>query len=186
MHIFIDESGVHKQLGNSTVALVYVAVENIDNLNNAITQIEKNLHIEPFHWNKQIWPIRFAFLKALSKENFTVKAAIIENPFTEEDFELALQNLLTDKLVRNIIIDGRKPSKYVLRLKNVLRHRGVSVKKIRMGNDLAFPVLRLADLFAGLIRAYFEEPDKKPAKELYYLAENKITTQTYLGGQVFR
>ena len=80
--------------------------------------------------------------------------------------------------------DNQQPRRYVLRLKNVLRHRGTSVKKIRMGNDLAFPALRLADLFAGLIRAYFEEPEKKAAKELYHLAENKITTQAYLGGQV--
>jgi hypothetical protein len=176
MHVFIDESGVHKSTDQSVVVLVYVEVLNLNRLNDVIIRTERNLRIDPFHWNKQIWPVREKFLLAIVKEKFTVKAAIVKNPFSEVKFELALYNLLIEKRIRNIIIDGEKPTKYVARLKNILRHRGASVKKIRMGNDVAYPGLRLADLFAGLIRSYYEHPDKKEIKFLYHLAENKIAT----------
>lgn len=182
MHIFIDESGIHKQIGQSVVVLVYITVTNLERLNKAIIQAENELRIEPFHWNKQIWQVREKFLKAVAKEKFTVKAMIVKNPYSENDFESALHNLIIEKRIKNIIIDGEKPTKYVARLKNVLRHRGASVKKIRMGNDLAYPALRLADFFAGLIRSYCEQPDKKEVKFLYSLAKNKIAT-LIKGGQ---
>ena len=54
-----------------------------------------------------------------------------------------------------------------------------------MGNDRAFPCLRLADLFAGATRAYFDEPENKRAKKLYDLAYKRITTQL-VGGQAFQ
>ena len=81
-----------------------------------------------------------------------------------------------------MIIDGKKPKWYSLRLKKVLRDRGISVKKIRTGNDKSFPCLRLADAYAGLIRAHWNDPNNKNAKELYKLASNKITAQL-VGGQ---
>ncbi|MDP2587032.1 MAG: DUF3800 domain-containing protein [Candidatus Komeilibacteria bacterium] len=182
MYIFIDESGIHKPVGQSTVVLVYVAVNDVDRLSDAIIQAEQALRIEPFHWNKQIWHVREAFLRVVCREKFTVKAAIIQNPFNETAFEQALHDLLTEKRIRNIIIDGQKSAKYLARLKNVLRHRGATVKKIRMGNDVAWPILRLADLYAGLIRSYCDQLDKKEIRILYSLAKNKIAT-LIKGGQ---
>ncbi len=84
--------------------------------------------------------------------------------------------------MRKIILDGKKPKWYALRLKKVLRDRGISVKKIRTGNDESFPCLRLADAYAGLIRTYWDDKNNQKAKELYRLASNKITTQL-VGGQ---
>ena len=182
MYIFIDESGIHKQDGQSTTALVYVKVENLEILNSRILLAEKILKIESFHWRKQIWKIRKAFLVAIIKESFKVKIFFIENPFTEEKLEDALRHLLVERHIRNIIIDGKKPPSRVLRLKKVLREYGISVKKIRMGNDMSFPCLRLADLFAGLTRTYFENQTDEHAKELYKIARIKITTQL-MGGQ---
>lgn len=183
MYIFIDESGTHKQDGQSTASLVYVDVENMEKMNNAILTIEKSLKIEYFHWRKQIWKIRKAFLEALIVEDFTVKIFLLENPFTQEKLENALRHLLVERHIRNIIIDGKKPPDRVLRIKKVLREYGISVKKIRMGNDKSFPCLRLADLFAGLTRAYFEDKTNEAAKEIYKIARIKITTQL-MGGQV--
>ena len=45
-----------------------------------------------------------------------------------------------------------------------------------MANDKAFPGLRIADAFAGLIRCYTNDMDNEKAKELYKLAKIKITT----------
>ena len=185
MLIFIDESGIHKQGGQSTTALVYVKVEHIDSLNAAILLIEKALKIEPFHWSKQVWKIREAFLRAVMKEEFEVKIFVFQNPFTQDKFERALKHLLIEKRITNIVIDGEKPQRNVLRLKKVLRDSGISVKKIRMGNDRAFPCLRLADFFAGLTRAFFQDQNNEKAKILYRKAEIKITTQL-MGGQAFQ
>ncbi len=72
-------------------------------------------------------------------------------------------------------------SRYVLRLKKVLREYHVSAAKIRMGNDKAFPGLRVADFFAGLIRRVSEK-NSAEAEELFELVKNKITTLS--GGPV--
>lgn len=181
MLIFIDESGIHKNIGKSSVALVYVMVEDMENVEKAILKAEKFLKIASFHWPRHIWKIRFDFIKMLIKENFTVEAAIIKNPFNENSFEETIKHLLIEKKVKKIILDGKKPKWYALRLKKVLRDRGISVKKIRTGNDESFPCLRLADAYAGLIRAYWDDKSNQKAKELYELANIKITTQLVSG-----
>lgn len=181
MLIFIDESGVHKQDGKSSVALVYVMVDDAEKLEQSILETEKALNITSFHWPKHIWKIRQKFIQALQKENFTVKAVIIQNPFSEKKFEEAIKELLIEKKVNKIIIDGKKPRWYLLRLKKILREKGISVKKIRAGNDKSFPCLRLADGYAGLIRAHWDDEANEKATELYKIASKKITTLA--GGQ---
>ena len=182
MLIFIDESGIHKKDGISSVALVYVMVEDIEDVEKAILKAEKELRIRSFHWPRHIWKIRFNFIKMLIKEDFTVKVAIVRNPFSEKSFEKTIEHLLIEKKVKKIILDGKKPKWYSLRLKKVLRDRGISVKKIRTGNDKSFPCLRLADAYAGLVRSYWDDKNNQKAKELYNLANKKITTQL-VGGQ---
>jgi hypothetical protein len=184
MLIFIDESGIHKQDGKSTTALVYVEVRYEEKLNKVILGLEKDLKIQPFHWSKQIWKIRNAFLEKLLVEDFEVKIFVFSNPFTEEKLENAWRHLLVDQHITKITIDGLKHKRNVLRLKKVLRDSGITVKKIRMGNDKSFPCLRVADLFAGLTRAYINDPENKEAKKLYNLAKIKIATLA--GGQTFR
>ena len=183
MLIFIDESGIHKQEGQSTTALVYVRVENVESLNRLILKTEKDLKIEYFHWSKQIWKIRQVFLQTVIREDFEVKIFVFRNPFTEEKMEKALTHLLVEKHIKNVILDGKKSRGYTLRLKKVLRESGIPVKKVRMGNDRAFPCLRLADLFAGLVRAYAEHPENQQAIKLYKMAKIKITIQL-MDGQV--
>jgi hypothetical protein len=52
MYIFVDESGVHKQEGHSSVALVYVAVANIMSFDESVEILEASLGILNFHWSK--------------------------------------------------------------------------------------------------------------------------------------
>ena len=183
MNIFIDESGIHKQDGKSTTALVYVQVEHLEKLDKAILASEKDLGIEPFHWSKQIWKIRQAFLEAVIREDFEVKIFVFSNPFTQEKLDNALRHLIVEKNIKNITIDGRRTRDYVQHLKRVLREVGIPVKKIRFRNDRAFPCLRLADLFAGLTRAYVGDQQNQYAAKLYKLARIKITIQL-MDGQV--
>jgi hypothetical protein len=183
MLIFIDESGIHKQDGQSTTALVYIKVENAGKVNEAILRAEKRLGIEHFHWNKQMWKIRQAFLEEILAEEFEVKLFIFQNPFTEEKMEIALRHLIVEDFIRTVVLDGQKPRRFVLRLKQILRQQKVRVKNIRMGNDKAFPGLRLADLFAGLVRSYANNSDNEDARKLYKTARIKITIQL-MDGQV--
>jgi hypothetical protein len=87
MLVFIDESGIHKKDGKSSVVLVYVVVDNVENIERTILKTEKSLRITSFHWPRHIWKIRFNFIRALVRENFLVKAAIIDNPFSKASFE---------------------------------------------------------------------------------------------------
>lgn len=181
MIIFIDESGVHKPVGKSSIVLVYVIIGDVEKLEQAITETEKDLKITSFHWTKHIWKIRQRFVQALQKENFAVKVAIIQNPFNESRFEDAVEALLTERKVKKIVLDGQKPKWYLRRLKKILRGRGISVKKIRAGNDRSFPCLRLADAYAGLVRTYWENKEDKKAREVWEIANKKITTQVLSG-----
>jgi len=181
MIIFIDESGVHKQEGKSSVVLVYVIVDGVESLEKAVTETERKLKIISFHWAKHIWKIRQRFIQALQKESFTVKAAIIRNPFNEERFEEAVRVLLTEKKISKIVLDGQKPKWYLRRLKKILREQGISVKKIRAGNDRSFPCLRIADAYAGLVRTYWENKGNKEVQEVWEIASKKITTQVLSG-----
>jgi len=82
-YIFIDESGVSKQEGRSSIALVYVSVKDIDILNQAVLEAEQALKIESFHWSHSAWNIRAKFIEAMSRQDFSVKVAFIRNPFHE-------------------------------------------------------------------------------------------------------
>lgn len=173
--VFIDESGIHKQDGQSTTALVYVKVENVNHLNKIVLETEKTLRIKPFHWTEQSWKIRQVFLESVIKETFEVKVFILQNPVTEGKIERAWRHLLVEKYIKNVIIDGKKSRRYAQHLKRVLRESGISIKKIRTGNDEAFPGLRIADLFAALVRLQVENPKERRIQEFYNLVKNKIT-----------
>jgi len=104
MIIFIDESGIHRKDGKSAVALVYVVVKNLENIEHSIERTEQSLKITFFHWAKHIWKIRNKFLIALLEENFEVKVSIIDNPFNQKAFEESLTYLITERKMDKIII----------------------------------------------------------------------------------
>lgn len=173
--IFVDESGVHKQDGHSTTALISINIEDVGKVDTAVLEAENKLKIKPFHWAEQGWKVRRAFLEEVRMEEYEVKIFVFTNPFTEEKFERALRHLIVEKFIKTIVIDGKKSRSYALRLKKVLRQSGIHVKNIRTGNDRSYPALRVADLFAGLVRAYADSPDDDKIKKLYDIISNKIT-----------
>jgi hypothetical protein len=113
--------------------------------------------------------------------DFVAKAIFVPNPFSGVIFESAIRELLYESRIKILFIDGKKSIRYVLRLKKILRDNHISAEKIRMGDDKSFPGLRVADAFAGLVRAA-AEPGNSRAKQLLELAKIKITTLS--GGPV--
>ncbi len=175
MIILIDESGIHAETGHSTIALVYVEITNLEQLEEKILQAEQTIGIHGFHWAHRNWKIRDYFISQLATADFRVKLALLSNPVKIDDsMEEALQHLIIEKHIHQIMIDGSKPKRYTRKLKKVLRDKGVSVKKLRTANDQTVPALRLADAIAGLSRYHHDKPRQPQAAKLYKQIEPKI------------
>lgn len=169
MLVFIDESGIHRQIGHSTSAVVYVEVPNLEGVEEGVRKVLKKLDIETFHWAEHGWKVKEKFFKQVIDLDFTLKVAVFENPVNPDKMiELVLQHLITEKEVERIFIDGKKPKWYERKLKKVLRDKGISLKKLRtVRNEASSPGIQLADALAGLVRYHFDHPDKKDAKRWF-------------------
>ena len=164
MYIFIDESGVHKSIDHSCLALVYIAVQDYKVLEDSVIKIEEKLGLGPFHWANTVWRVKKQFMDEVLKLDFRVKAAVIKNPaFLDKEMENILSRMIIEKDVTIIYIDGRKPKWYEHRIKKVLRDKGVGARKLRTVNDSQFAGVRVADMVAGLVRSI---ADGKHAEEL--------------------
>lgn len=182
MIIFIDESGIHKQTDHSTFALVYVAVDDGDALEGNIADIEKSLRLDDFHWTEHSWNVREKFIRSIRPLAFSVKIAIFKNPvYTPKAFEWALVHLLAEKHFSGLYIDGKKPQWVERQIKKTLRDKGISVRKVKTVRHQNARIMHVADAFAGLSRAYYDNPDGR-AKRVWDIAQKKITTQL-VGGQ---
>ena len=183
MVIFIDESGIHKSVDHSSFAMAYIGFENVEAIEKAIIAIEKKHNISHFKWTDLPWKLRAAFLTDVAKLPFKAKVAVFRNPIRpDEALEWSAQYLLIEKDFKAIYVDGKKPRWVELRLKKVLRDKGISVKKLKTLRDESSPGIRLADALAGVTRAYYDNPKGK-ATPLWKKVRHKITAQL-VGGQV--
>jgi hypothetical protein len=177
MVICIDESGTHKREGKSVIVLVYVALDELEVLDELVLQAEKAAGIYRFHWSHRNWQMRKMFVEAIAKGNFKVKVAYITNPIILNKALIeALRHLIVERNINKIFIDGDKPKVYNRQLKKVLRDKGTTVRKIRSVNDESYPIIRIADAVAGLLRSYNDSPMGKSAS-LIKLVEPKIELQ---------
>lgn len=173
MYVFIDESGIHKKDGYSSVVFVCVMVENLIALEKAVFEAEMNFGL--FHWTHSSWASRQGFIKRVCKEEFFVKIILVQNPFYEGVFyEDIFKNVFTETNMRAVVIDGKKSKSYEQKIKKILRRNGVSTKKLRTGNDENFPILRVADAIAGAMRYIDEKPRDKYASSIYGHFKRKI------------
>ncbi|KKQ53531.1 MAG: hypothetical protein US70_C0002G0019 [Parcubacteria group bacterium GW2011_GWD2_38_11] len=162
MHIFIDESGIHKKVDHSSFTLVYIEVKDFNAIEKRICEIEKELKIEKFHWSEVAWKFKEKFIQKALKLNFKVKIAIIKNPVNPaKELERILSHMAIEKRISCIYIDGKKPRWYELKIKKILRDKGVSASKVKMIKDDQIACVRLADMVAGLSRSHFDEKNEK-------------------------
>ncbi len=175
MHIFIDESGIHKKVDHSSFALVYVEVDDFKEIEEKICQIEKSLKIEKFHWSEVAWKFKEKFIQEVLKLDFKVKIAIIKNPINPaKELERILLHMAVEKRISCIYIDGKKPKWYEFKIKKVLRDKGVPAKKIRTVKDDKIACVRLADMIAGLSRSHFDKKNEKRLQKYYKMLEKKL------------
>ncbi len=168
MVIFIDESGIHKQTGHATSAVVYVEVKDLEKFENKLKKIEADLRISFFHWAEERWFMKNKFLSRIFELDFTVKVAVFENPVKPDAMlEVVFQHLITEKNIAAIFIDGEKPKWYEHKLKKVLRDKGIAIKKLKTVRSKSEVGIQLADALASLIRYYYDNPEGKDAKKWF-------------------
>jgi len=172
MLVFIDESGIHKEIEHSTFVLVYVETENYEEIEKQIREIEKWLKIDYFHWAKTVWKVKEKFLDEVLKLDFRAKIAVVKNP--AQELERVLTHMIVERNIRNIYIDGKKPKWYERKIKKILRDKGISVKKLRTVKSSQFAGIRLADTVAGLSRSYFDKKNLERISPYYQRLKKKI------------
>lgn len=176
MYVFIDESGIHKTVGKSSIALVYVLTAHLGATEKVVVDTERELRIRPFHWAHSAWPVREKFVRAVASCDMTIKVAFITNPFSERAaYENALKHMIVERDISHIVIDGRKSRRHERNIKKTLRDKGISVRKLRTVRDEAYPALRIADAVAGLVRYRHDDPADERANALYRALEKKIS-----------
>ncbi|MDE1974945.1 MAG: DUF3800 domain-containing protein [Patescibacteria group bacterium] len=171
MHIFIDESGIHKRSDRSSFVAVYVGVRDETAVSRGIQDIERRLGISDFHWadfgSRRGWSIRRQFIIKVSKLKFSFKYRIVDNPIDPvKELYDSMATLITEIDVEKVYIDGKKPKWYESQIKRSLRCRGLSVKSIKTVDDRSCPMIRLADALAWLVRSYHNK-STGTASELY-------------------
>lgn len=181
MDVYIDESGIHKQIGHSSVAVVYVEIFNKEKFESKFTEILEKIDINEFHWADQGWKVKIKFVEKVLDLDFTFKVAIFTNPANPKKMlEIVLQNLITEKNIHNIIIDGTKSKTYEHELKKAIRAKGISVKKLRaVRSESGYVGIQLADCMAGLMRYSEDNPNSVDAK----LLVSKLTKSKKLFGK---
>ncbi|MFH1610969.1 MAG: DUF3800 domain-containing protein [Patescibacteria group bacterium] len=175
MLIFIDESGIHKNVDNSTFVLVYVEINNYEVIEKEIEKVEKELNLDYFHWSKTVWKVKEKFMDKILKLDFKVKIAVIKNPVKpNEELERILTHMIIEKNIKNIYLDSKQPRWYDRKIKKILRDKGISIRKFKTVNDKQFAGIRLADMVAGLSRSYFDKKNLDKILIYYKRLQNKI------------
>ena len=160
MYIFIDESGIQNQVGNSTVAVVYVEIKNLDKFNDDFKKILQDLKITNFHWTEERWIVREKFINKIINLDFRVKIGIFKNPVhPDRMIESVFDQLIIELNIYKINIDAKKPKWYENKLKKILRVKGISIKKLKsIRKDENNYGIQLADCLAGLYRYHYDNP----------------------------
>lgn len=175
MLIFIDESGIHKQVDHSTFVLAYIESRQYAVLEKQIIDIERKTRITEFHWSKTVWKIKVAFMDEVLGLDFTAKVAVVKNPVRPaEELERVLAHLMVEHRIRNVYIDGQKPKWYARRIKHILRAKGISVQKLKTVKASQYAGIRLADMVAGLVRSYYDKKNFERIEPYYRRLEKKI------------
>ena len=168
MYIFIDESGTGSKIGHATIAVVYLEIINQAKFDKSYNKILNELRLDNFHWAEHGWKVRQRFINKILSLDFIYKVALFENPININDmYDLVFQQLITEKNIKNIYIDGKKNKTYERRLKTTLRDKAIKISKLKsIRKEDSYGGLQLADSIAGLTRYHVDNLDSPDASIL--------------------
>jgi len=171
LYCYVDETG---QDARSSVFIV-VAVVNAgeqDEARVALTRIERATGTNQLKWHKTESSRRLKYLTLAVEKGAggSVFFGTFQKPLpfffpTLEVIEAAVKAVARPSYTTRIFVDGIDRKK-AAELTNALRVRGVSLEMVRARRDESEALIRLADMWAGCIRAALSgRPDERAIVE---------------------
>jgi uncharacterized protein DUF3800 len=182
LYCYVDETGQDDRSEYFTVVTV-VSAGNQQNLKESLIQLEQQSKVGAKKWHKLRTPQREAFLELVVKTNLATgevffcryrKPVHFFQPMVET-LARAIQTVAEEDYRAVVYVDGIDRQK-ARELTKALRERGIKTEQVRGARDESEPLIRLADRWAGCIRASFEENELAQslviqATEVCYLTE---------------
>jgi hypothetical protein len=159
LYCYVDETGQDVSSSIFVVAAVVTAEEQ-EALRQALTQIEQTAGTGYRKWHKSQSSRRLRYLN-LILENTLAAGEVFYGAYPKplpyffpfiEVLEHAIKTRARPPYTARIFVDGIDRKK-AAELTNALRLRGVSLEMVRGRRDESEPLIRLADMWAGCIRA---------------------------------
>lgn len=159
LYCYVDESGQDTK-GRLFIVSVIITKDDRDEICNLIEELEKRSGKKATKWLRSKVKIKIAFIKAvINSRSFRGKIyfTIVKNntnyqQITFEAIALAIRCAkTTDKYKASIFIDGlSRPAEKSAG--PIIRNLGIRTEKVRGVIDESYPLIRLADAMAGLIK----------------------------------
>ncbi|SPE32386.1 conserved hypothetical protein [Candidatus Sulfopaludibacter sp. SbA6] len=187
LYCYVDETG---QDSASTVFVVVAVVSERDQekLRQALTDIERIAGTGNRKWHKSRSARRLRYLELALERNLGAEDVFFGSypkllPYffpLIEVLEHAIKRKAGPSYTAKIFVDGIDHKK-AAELTNALRLRGMSLEMVKSRRDESEPIIRLADMWAGCVRAAIfgrlEERDLlKRAAETKYIRPTKEKT----------
>src|SRR3989344_3387985 len=161
LYCYVDETG--QDAGSEFFIVVsIVSAENQEELSSRLLELEKKSKVGQRKWHKSRSPDREDFLK-LTLRNEVASGQIYYGRYQKplpfflpllETVTKAIQSEAKGPYQAIVYIDGIDKQK-AKELTNALRLKGISTSYVRSARDESEPMIRLADRWAGCIRASF-------------------------------
>lgn len=177
LYCYVDETG--QDIGSEFfIVVAVVSDKEQDLLRNQLLEIEYLSKIGRRKWHKSRPDRRKQYLQLVLEKGIgkgEVYFGRFKKPLpyflpTMETIEKAIFNKGKENYKAIVYIDGIDKKK-AAELTNALRLRGIKLELVRNRRDESEPLIRLADRWAGCIRAAFLE--RKDEKELLEEAKNR-------------
>lgn len=157
IYCYVDETG--QDAASSIFVVVAVVTEREQQgLRETLTAIEDSANTNHLKWHKTSASRGLKYLKlVMAKDIARVFYGAFQKPIPFffpmlEVIEGAVKAAANSPYKARIFVDGIDPQK-AAELTNALRVRGVSLEMVRGRRDESEPLIRLADMWAGCIRA---------------------------------
>jgi len=159
LYCYVDETG-QDPTSSVFVVVVVVGAENQEALRQTLMNIEDAAETGRRKWHKSRSERRLRYLRLVLESNFVrpdVFYGVYPKPIPYffpmlEVLEGAIKIKGKLNTTARVLVDGIDRQK-ASELTNALRVRGVSLEKVRSRRDESEPMIRLADMWAGCIRA---------------------------------
>jgi len=159
LYCYVDETG-QDDASSAFVVVAVVSEGDQERLREALTAAEEVAGTNHLKWHKTHAARRRKYLELVIQRNLGHSEVFFGSypkplpyfyPFIEV-LEFAIKAKATAPYTARVFVDGIDRKK-AAELTNALRLRGISLEMVKSRRDESEPVIRLADMWAGCIRA---------------------------------